>query len=68
MITNIEKTSIHLARQKDMIEVEEINVKADHIHTVLSVPPKYSISLVTGNTVLDGSGIFIVLKRGVAGN
>ncbi|GAG84159.1 unnamed protein product, partial [marine sediment metagenome] len=31
----------HLARQKDMIEVEEINVRADHIHTILSVPPKY---------------------------
>ncbi len=24
--------------------------------------------LVTGNTLLDGSGIFIVLKRGVAGS
>jgi putative transposase len=47
----------HLARQKDMVEVEEINVQADHIHTILSVPPKYPISgmmgILKGKTALN---------------
>ncbi len=34
----------HLARQKDLVEVEEINVQPDHVHTILSVSPKYAIS------------------------
>ncbi len=38
----------HLARQKDLVKVEEINVQADHVHTILSVPPKYSISGIMG--------------------
>lgn len=38
----------HLARQKDLVEVEEINVQADHVHTILSVPPRYSISGIMG--------------------
>jgi len=38
----------NLARQKDLVEVEEINVQPDHVHTVLSVPPKYSISNIMG--------------------
>jgi putative transposase len=37
-----------LARQKDQIEVVEINVQPDHIHAILSVPPKYSISNIMG--------------------
>jgi len=37
-----------LTRQKDLIEVEEINVQPDHIHAILSVPPKYSISDIMG--------------------
>ena len=28
--------------------MEEINVQADHVHTILSVPPKYSISGIMG--------------------
>ena len=38
----------HLARQKDLVEVEEINVQPDHVHTILSVPPKYAISDIMG--------------------
>ena len=37
-----------LTRQKDLVEVEEINVQPDHIHTILSVPPKYAISDIMG--------------------
>ena len=37
-----------LLDQKDRIEVLEINVCVDHIHMVLSIPPKYSISGLLG--------------------
>jgi len=37
-----------LARQKDLVEVEEINVQPDHVHTILSVPPKYAVSDMMG--------------------
>ena len=37
-----------LARHKDLVEVEEINVQPDHVHTILSVPPKYAISDMMG--------------------
>ena len=37
-----------LARQKDLVEVEEINVQPDYVHTILSVPPKYAISDMMG--------------------
>jgi len=28
--------------------VEEINVQSDHIHLILSIPPKYSVSEIMG--------------------
>ena len=38
----------HLAQQKDLVEIEEINVQSDHVHTIVSVPPKYAISEIMG--------------------
>jgi putative transposase len=38
----------HLARRKDLVEVKEINVQPDHVHTILSVPPKYAVSDIMG--------------------
>ncbi len=37
-----------LCRQKDQVEVLEVNIQADHIHVVLSIPPKYAVSSVMG--------------------
>ena len=37
-----------LCRQKDQVEVLELNIQADHIHLVLSIPPKYAVSSVMG--------------------
>ena len=37
-----------LCRQKDLIEVMELNVLEDHVHLVMSIPPKYSVSAVMG--------------------
>ena len=38
----------HLCSQKDGIEVLEANVQADHVHLVLSIPPKYGVSQLMG--------------------
>ena len=38
----------NLLRQKDQVEVLELNVQADHVHTVVSIPPKYSVSSIMG--------------------
>lgn len=37
-----------LCRQKDRVEVLELNVQQDHIHLVLSIPPKYAVSALMG--------------------
>ena len=33
-----------LCQQKDKVEVLELNVQRDHVHLVLSLPPKYAVS------------------------
>ena len=33
-----------LCSQKDKVDVLELNVQLDHIHLVVSIPPKYSVS------------------------
>ena len=37
-----------LCKQKELVEVLELNIQQDHVHLVLSVPPKYSISSFMG--------------------
>jgi len=37
-----------LCGEKDLVEILEMNIQKDHIHLVLSVPPKYSISSMMG--------------------
>ncbi len=37
-----------LCGMKDMIDIEEINIQSDHVHMILSIPPKYSVSEVMG--------------------
>ena len=38
----------HRCRQKELVEVMELNIQPDHIHMVLSIPPKHSVSFVIG--------------------
>ena len=38
-----------LCRQKDMVEVLELNILEDHIHLAASIPPKYPASDLMGN-------------------
>ena len=33
-----------LCGQKDQVTIEEINIQPDHVHLILSIPPKYSVS------------------------
>ena len=33
---------------KDAVEIEEINVQDDHVHMIISIPPKYSVSEIMG--------------------
>ncbi len=37
-----------LCRQKEQVEVLELNVRPDHVHLVASIPPKYAVSAFMG--------------------
>ena len=37
-----------LCRQKELLEIIELNVQPDHIHLVMSIPPKYAVSSIMG--------------------
>ena len=37
-----------LCHQKDGVEILEINVQPDHVHIIISIPPKYAVSQVMG--------------------
>ena len=37
-----------LSSQKDGVEVIEVNVQKDHVHLVVSIPPKYAVSQYMG--------------------
>ena len=37
-----------LCHQKELVEVMELNVQPDHIHVVISIPPKFSVSSFMG--------------------
>lgn len=38
----------NLLRQKEGIEIIEMNVQSDHVHLIVWIPPKYSVSEVMG--------------------
>ena len=37
-----------LCTQKDLVEILELNIQPDHVHVVISIPPKYSVSSIMG--------------------
>ncbi len=51
----------NLLRQKEGIEIMEMNVQADHVHLVVWIPPKYSVSEVMG--YLKGKLAIRLLQR-----
>jgi putative transposase len=38
----------NLLRQKEAVEIIELNVQVDHIHLIVWIPPKYAVSDVMG--------------------
>ena len=44
----VEQQTYRLCGQKDDVEVVEVNVQPDHIHLVVSLPPKYAVSQFMG--------------------
>ena len=44
----VERQIYWLSNQKEGIEVLEVNVQPEHVHMVVSVPPKYAISQYLG--------------------
>ncbi len=50
-----------LCNQKDLIEVLELNVQSDHVHLVVSIPPKYAVSEFMG--YLKGKLALKVFRR-----
>ncbi len=38
----------NLCHQKDLIEILELNIQEDHIHLIVIIPPKYSVSSFMG--------------------
>jgi putative transposase len=49
-----------LAQQKES-EVEEGHLMADHVHMMLSIPPKYSVSWVVG--YIEGKSAIAIARR-----
>ena len=37
-----------LCRQKEMVEVLELSIQPDHVHLMVSIPPKYAVSSFIG--------------------
>lgn len=37
-----------LCQQKELVEVLELSVQADHVHLIVSIPPKYAVSQFMG--------------------
>jgi putative transposase len=44
----VERKIYVLYSQKEEVEVMEINVQPDHVHLVVSIPPKYAVSQFLG--------------------
>ena len=48
-VANYVKQQIYrLSNEKHDVEVMEVNVQADHVHLVVSIPPKYAVSQYMG--------------------
>ena len=37
-----------LCGQKDQVTVVEVNIQPDHVHLIISIPPKYAVSEIMG--------------------
>ena len=44
----VRNTLYRLCGQKDQVTIDEINIQSDHVHMVISIPPKYAVSDIMG--------------------
>ena len=44
----VRNTLYKLCGQKDQVTIDEINLQPDHVHLIISIPPKYSVSEIMG--------------------
>ena len=44
----VKRCTYQLCAQKEGVEVIELNVQKDHVHMVVSIPPKYAVSKFMG--------------------
>lgn len=44
----VRNNSCRLCGQKDQVIIEEISIQPDHVHLIISIPPKYSVSEIMG--------------------
>ena len=44
----VEREIYRLCGQKEGVEILELNVQVDHVHLVISLPPKYAVSNIMG--------------------
>lgn len=44
IVEYVRQQAYQRCKQKEQIEVLELNVQPDHVHLVVSIPPKYSVS------------------------
>ena len=44
----VQQQLFQLARQKDELEILELSIQLDHVHMLISIPPKYAVSSVMG--------------------
>ncbi len=52
---------LSLSRQKDLVKFEELNIQSDHVHSVLSIAPKYTVSGIMG--FFKGKSAIELFKR-----
>ena len=50
-----------LVKQKEGLEIIELNVQPDHVHLVIWIPPKYAVSAIVG--YLKGKLAIRILQR-----
>lgn len=57
----VEQLVYQLCKQKEQVEVLELNVQTDHVHLVVEIPPKYAGSEFVG--YLKGKMALRLLER-----
>ena len=61
LATFVRKTLLHILRSMPGVEILELNIQEEHVHMLVVIPPKYSVSNVVGR--LKGQSASFLRKR-----